>query len=43
MNYLPLIGIVIVVIGFLFRLNPLAVVTAAALATGLAAGKGWPR
>lgn len=39
MNYLPLIGIVIVIIGFLLRLNPLAVVTAAALATGLAAGK----
>jgi len=40
MTYLPLIGIAIVVIGFLLRLNPLAVVTAAALATGLAAGKG---
>ena len=40
MNYLPLVGILIVILGFLFRLNPLAVVTAAALATGLAAGKG---
>ena len=40
MNYLPLIGILIVIVGFLLRLNPLAVVTAAALATGLAAGKG---
>ncbi|MFD1612201.1 DUF969 domain-containing protein [Sphingomonas tabacisoli] len=39
MNYLPLIGIAIVVVGFLLRLNPLGVVTAAALATGLAAGK----
>ena len=39
-NYLPLIGILIVIVGFLLRLNPLAVVTAAALATGLAAGKG---
>ena len=39
-HYLPLIGILIVVVGFLLRLNPLAVVTAAALATGLAAGKG---
>ena len=39
-NYLPLIGILIVIVGFLVRLNPLAVVTAAALATGLAAGKG---
>ena len=39
MNYLPLIGIVIVIVGFLLRLNPLAVVAAAALATGLAAGR----
>lgn len=39
-HYLPLIGILVVIIGFLLRLNPLAVVTAAALATGLAAGKG---
>lgn len=37
--YLPLIGILIVMLGFLFRLNPLAVVTAAAIATGLAAGR----
>jgi uncharacterized membrane protein len=35
---LPLIGILIVVAGFSLRLNPLAVVVAAALATGLAAG-----
>ncbi|HSQ33021.1 MAG TPA: DUF969 domain-containing protein [Gemmatimonadaceae bacterium] len=34
---LPLIGILIVVGGFSLRVNPLAVVTAAALATGLAA------
>lgn len=34
---LPLIGILIVVAGFALRVNPLAVVTAAALATGLAA------
>jgi uncharacterized membrane protein len=34
---LPLIGILIVVAGFSLRVNPLAVVTAAALATGLAA------
>jgi uncharacterized membrane protein len=39
-NYLPLIGIAIVIVGFLLRLNPLAVVAAAALATGLAAGRG---
>jgi uncharacterized membrane protein len=38
-DYLPLIGIPIVILGFLLRLNPLAVVTAAALATGLAAGE----
>lgn len=34
---LPLIGILIVIAGFALRVNPLAVVTAAALATGLAA------
>ena len=38
--YLPLLGIVIVVLGFAFRLNPMLVVTVAALATGLLAGKG---
>jgi uncharacterized membrane protein len=37
---LPLIGIAIVVAGFALRLNPLLVVVAAALATGLAAGHG---
>lgn len=36
-HYLPLIGIAIIVVGFLLRINPLLVVTAAALATGLAA------
>lgn len=35
---LPLIGILVVVIGFALRLNPLLVVVAAALASGLAAG-----
>ena len=35
---LVLLGIVIVVVGFLVRLNPLLVVTAAALATGLLGG-----
>ncbi|MEO6877559.1 MAG: DUF969 family protein, partial [Gemmatimonadaceae bacterium] len=35
---LPLIGILIIVAGFALRLNPLLVVAAAALATGLAAG-----
>ena len=38
MHYLPLIGIAIVVIGFLIRLNPLLVVAVAALATGIGAG-----
>lgn len=38
MNYWPLIGILIVVVGFLLRFNPLLVVTVAALATGIAAG-----
>lgn len=37
-QYLPLAGIVVVVIGFLLRFNPLLVVAAAALATGLSAG-----
>ena len=37
---LTLIGILIVVVGFALRLNPLLVVTAAGLATGLASGLG---
>jgi uncharacterized membrane protein len=39
-QYFVLAGIVIVVIGFALRLNPMIVVTVAALATGLIAGKG---
>jgi len=39
-HYLVLAGILIVVIGFALRLNPMLVVTVAALATGLIAGKG---
>ena len=35
---LPLIGIVIVVVGFVLRINPLLVVTVAGLATGVASG-----
>jgi uncharacterized membrane protein len=35
---LPLIGIVIVILGFAFRVNPLLVVASAAIATGLGAG-----
>ena len=38
MNYWPLAGIAIVVIGFALRFNPLLVVVSAALATGLLAG-----
>jgi uncharacterized membrane protein len=38
MNYWPLLGILLVVGGFALRLNPMLVVTAAAIATGLLAG-----
>jgi uncharacterized membrane protein len=37
---LTLIGIIIVVIGFVLRINPLLVVTVAGLATGIASGLG---
>jgi len=37
---LPLIGILLVVLGFAARLNPLLVVTVAGLATGVASGLG---
>jgi uncharacterized membrane protein len=37
-EYLPLLGILIVVLGFALKLNPMLVVTASALATGLLAG-----
>jgi uncharacterized membrane protein len=40
MNYFLLSGILIVVVGFALRLNPLLVVSVAAIATGLIAGKG---
>ena len=39
-DLLVLSGILVVVVGFLLRLNPLLVVTVAALVTGLAAGLG---
>jgi uncharacterized membrane protein len=39
-HYFVLAGILIVVIGFALRLNPMLVVTVAALATGAIAGKG---
>lgn len=38
MNYWPLLGILLVVVGFALRLNPMLVVTAAALTTGLLGG-----
>ena len=37
-NYWPLIGIALVVIGFALKLNPMLVVTASAIVTGLIAG-----
>lgn len=39
MNYWPLLGIAVVVVGFVMRLNPVAVVVAAGLTSGLLAGK----
>lgn len=39
MHWLPLIGVVVVVIGFALRFNPVPVVVAAGIASGLAAGK----
>src|ERR1051325_1391671 len=38
-HYFVLAGIIIVIIGFALRMNPMLVVTVAALATGLIAGK----
>ena len=40
-NYWPLLGIVLVVVGFALRFNPLMVVVGAAVATGLLAGTDW--
>ena len=37
-EYLPLLGILVVILGFAFRFNPMLVVPAAALTTGLLAG-----
>jgi len=42
MNYWPLLGVLVVVIGFVLRWNPVAVVVAAGLTSGLAAGKPLP-
>ena len=41
MEYLKLIGIVIIILGFAFKLDTIAVVVAAALATGLASGMSF--
>ncbi len=38
MNYWPLLGVAVVIVGFVLRLNPMAVVVAAAFATGFGAG-----
>ncbi|MGZ8997675.1 MAG: DUF969 domain-containing protein [Allosphingosinicella sp.] len=37
-NYLPLLGLLVLVLGFAFRFNPMLVVPVAALTTGLLAG-----
>ena len=39
-NYWPLIGIALVVAGFALKLNPMLVVTASAIVSGLIAGMG---
>jgi len=39
MNYWPLLGVAIVVLGFVLRFNPVVVVVAAGLASGLLSGK----
>jgi uncharacterized membrane protein len=42
-EYLPLLGIPIIVVGFLLRLNPMLVVVGASLATGFLAGWDFTR
>lgn len=42
MNYWPLLGIAVVIVGFVLRWNPVAVVVGAGLTSGLAAGKPLP-
>ena len=39
LHYLPLLGVLVVVIGFALRFNPVPVVVAAGIVSGLAAGK----
>lgn len=41
-NYWPLLGVLVVVIGFALRLNPMLVVVAAGLTSGFAAGMSLP-
>jgi len=42
MNYWPLLGVAVVVIGFVLRLNPVIVVVGAGVVSGLAAGMSLP-
>lgn len=42
MNYWPLLGVAVVVLGFVLRLNPVIVVVTAGLVSGLAAGMTLP-
>ena len=42
LNYWPLIGVAVVIGGFALRRNPVLVVVAAGLASGLAAGVSLP-
>jgi uncharacterized membrane protein len=42
MSYWPLLGVLVVVVGFVLRWNPVAVVVAAGLTSGIAAGKPLP-
>lgn len=42
MNYWPLLGVAVVVLGFVLRLNPVIVVVSAGIISGLAAGLSLP-
>ena len=42
MNYWPLLGVGVVVVGFALRVNPVAIVVAAGFTSGLAAGMSLP-
>lgn len=42
MNYWPLLGVAVVVLGFVLRLNPVVVVVSAGMVSGLAAGMSLP-